>query len=49
LKGTRCVPERTDALSFRNRVLHIGDLATVDQVGSIHIVGRAKNFVKCSD
>lgn len=39
-------PEET-AVTFRDGMLHTGDLATVDEDGFIYIVDRAKDFLKC--
>ena len=35
------------AQSFRDGVLHTGDLATVDEDGFIYVLDRAKDFLKC--
>ncbi len=39
--------EEETARHFRNGKLYTGDLATVDEDGFIHIVDRAKDFLKC--
>jgi acyl-CoA synthetase (AMP-forming)/AMP-acid ligase II len=46
-RGYLNAPEET-AASFRGGRLHTGDLARMDDEGYLHIVDRAKDFIKCA-